>query len=122
MKITTVIPVFNTATWLSRCIDSVLAQGMDGREHEILLVDDGSSDGSSVICDRYAEAYPGRVRVCHITNSGVSVARNVGVAAARGEYIHFVDSDDRLLPGGYRYMLDNYPPYRKALILWDLAA
>jgi len=120
MWLSTVIPVYNTAPWLGRCVDSVLAQGLGAGEHEIVLVDDGSTDASPAICDGYAAAYPGRVRVLHQPNCGVSAARNAGVAAARGEYVHFVDSDDRLVPGGYKYMRENYPPHCKMLISWGL--
>ncbi len=97
--ISVVVPVYNVAPYLRRCLDSLLAQTF--RDFELVLVDDGSTDGSSAICDEYAEA-EGRgvaVRVFHQSNTGVSAARNRGMAEARGCYISFVDADDWVEPG-----------------------
>ena len=89
-----VIPVYNTACYLPGCLDSILAQ--DGCTFEVVLVDDGSSDGSADICDAYA-GRDSRVRVLHTSNAGVSHARNMGLNLASGEYVWLVDSDDRVL-------------------------
>lgn len=89
--ISIIVPVYNSATYLERCVNSLIQQTMD--EIEIILVDDGSTDGSSGICDKFS-AVDKRVCVIHQPNSGVSIARNRGLAAAKGEYISFVDSDD----------------------------
>ena len=86
-----IIPVYNTAKYLRECINSVLNQTYS--DIEVLLVDDGSTDGSSEICDEYAKQ-DGRVKCFHLENGGVSRARNVGLKAAEGEYICFLDSDD----------------------------
>lgn len=91
MKLSIIIPIYNVASFLPDAIESVLAQSF--RVFELILVDDGATDGSGEICDRYA-VQDSRVRVIHQKNAGVSAARNVGVAAAQGEYIGFVDSDD----------------------------
>ena len=91
--ISVIVPVYNTAQWLPRCLDSIRAQTFDN--WECLLVDDGSSDGSGAICDEYAMRDP-RFVVIHKANGGVSSARNAGLAAARGSYIQFVDSDDHI--------------------------
>ncbi len=91
-----IIPVYNTKTYLSECVDSVLAQNR--ADYEIILVDDGSSDGSELICDEYAKANE-KIRVIHQSNMGLSAARNAGIEGARGEYILFLDSDDVLLGG-----------------------
>lgn len=90
-KISIIVPVFNVEKYLSRCIDSLLAQTYSNIE--ILLIDDGSTDNSSDICDEYADKY---VNVCvyHKINGGLSDARNYGIQRATGEYINFVDSDD----------------------------
>lgn len=88
-----IIPVYNVEAYLSRCMDSVLTQTY--REIEVLLIDDGSKDGSGVICDRYAQR-DGRVRVWHIPNQGPSAARNLGIENVQGEYLLFVDSDDMI--------------------------
>ena len=92
-----VIPVYNTANYLESCLSSVLAG--DWADCEILLVDDGSTDGISPgLCDRLSEAHPGLVRVIHQENLGLGGARNSGLEAARGEYLFFLDSDDTIPP------------------------
>jgi glycosyltransferase EpsH len=89
--ISVIIPVYNAARWLDLCVDSTRTQTFG--DIEIILVDDGSTDGSSAICDAHA-ARDERVRVIHKPNGGVSAARNDALDAARGEWIMFVDADD----------------------------
>lgn len=89
--ISVIVPVYKVEEYLSRCIDSILAQTYT--DFELILVDDGSTDRCGVICDRYAED-DSRVIVIHKENGGVSSARNVGLDIAGGQYIVFVDSDD----------------------------
>ncbi len=91
MKISVVIPVYNVEKYLPRCLDSVINQTYT--DLEIILVDDGSTDGCGEICDEYAAADK-RIRVIHKTNGGLSDARNAGIEIASGEYITFIDSDD----------------------------
>ncbi len=92
-----IIPVYNCEKWLSACLDSILLQKMpNGFDMELLLVDDGSTDGSPKISDEYAEKQSERVKVFHQKNSGVSAARNTGLAYANGDWIMFVDADDVL--------------------------
>ena len=91
-----VIPVYNAAPDLARCIESVRKQTY--RNIEVFLVNDGSKDASSPICHMYERIDP-RVHVIDKENAGVSAARNTGIAAAQGKYIQFVDSDDYLAPG-----------------------
>ena len=86
-----IVPVYNAEKTLGRCVDSILNQ--EYRDFELLLMDDGSTDGSGSICDAYAAKDP-RVRVFHKANSGVSDTRNQGIAQAEGEYLQFADSDD----------------------------
>lgn len=86
-----VLPVFNTANYLSACIESLLCQTYPNIE--IVIVDDGSNDGSSDICDRYSINNE-NISVYHIENHGLSYARNLGVSASKGSYITFIDSDD----------------------------
>ena len=103
LKLSIIIPVYNVAEWLSETVDSILAQTF--RDFELVLVDDGSTDGSGELCDQYA-AGDNRIRVIHQKNAGVSVARNVGVAAARGDYIGFTDSDDIIEADMYQRLLE----------------
>ncbi|RKD23246.1 capsular biosynthesis protein [Ammoniphilus oxalaticus] len=91
--ISIIVPVYNDELHLRACVDSLLTQSFT--DFEIILVNDGSTDGSGKICDDFA-VKDARVRVIHKHNGGVSSARNIGVAAARGEYIGFVDGDDRI--------------------------
>jgi len=90
-QISVVVPIYNMEKYLNCCIDSLLAQ--EFVDFEILLVDDGSSDQSGEICDKYA-LKDRRIRVLHKKNGGVSSARNFGIANAMGEYVCFVDADD----------------------------
>lgn len=93
--ISVIIPVYNCREYIARCMDSVLAQTY--RNMEVLLIDDGSTDGSDVLCNQYPSV-DSRVKVLHIPHSGVSAARNVGLEKAGGEYIAFVDADDHVSP------------------------
>lgn len=93
--ISVIVPVYNIREQLNRCVDSLLRQTETNLE--ILLVDDGSSDGSGQICDLYADA-DARVRVIHKENGGLSAARNTGIEQARGDYFAFVDGDDFVSP------------------------
>lgn len=91
--ISVVVPVYKTEKYLSKCIESVLAQSYNN--FELILVDDGSPDNSGKICDEYASNYS-RIKVVHKENGGVSKARNTGLDIAQGEFITFLDSDDYL--------------------------
>lgn len=103
MKISAIIPVYNAEPFLPACLDSVLAQ--THRELEIILVNDGSTDGSGAICDRYA-AMDDRIRVVHQENGGVSRARNRGLELATGEAVSFIDSDDTMEPNMYELLVE----------------
>lgn len=89
--ISVIVPVYNVGPYLDPCVDSLLGQTY--QHIEVLLIDDGSTDGSGAVCDGYAARDP-RVRVIHQQNQGVSAARNAGLDAATGAYIAFVDADD----------------------------
>ena len=102
--ITVIIPIYNIMDCLERCVSSVCAQTY--RNLEILLVDDGSTDGTGALCDRLAER-DGRIRVFHKENGGSSSARNLGLQKARGEYLGFVDSDDFIEPDMYERLMEH---------------
>ena len=93
--ISIIIPVYNVRPYVSRCLDSVLKQ--THKKLEIIIIDDGSTDGSGKICDDYAEK-DARIRVIHRGNAGVSSARNLGKEIATGKWISFVDADDTIEP------------------------
>jgi len=96
--ITVIVPVYNILEYLPRCVHSITAQTYENLE--IILVDDGSTDGTGELCDKLA-AEDGRIKVFHKENGGSSSARNLGLAHAQGEYIGFVDSDDYISPDMY---------------------
>lgn len=97
-----IVPVYNAENYLKRCIDSILNQ--EYTDFELLLIDDGSSDGSGAICDAYAEK-DARVLVTHKENTGVSDSRNLALSRARGTYIQFLDSDDWMTPDSTKLMV-----------------
>ncbi len=103
VKLSFIVPVYNVEKYLRKCVESLIAQ--DFSDYEIILVDDGSTDGSGAICDTYVSDVScmkydvcKQIRVIHQENGGLSAARNAGSAAAKGEYICFVDSDDYWQP------------------------
>lgn len=102
-KISVIVPIYNTEKYLQRCVDSILKQTYQNLE--VILVNDGSTDGSSDICEWYRKKDE-RVKVIHKENGGQSSARNVGLEIARGDYITFVDSDDWLVKDIYEHCID----------------
>lgn len=92
-KVSVIIPVYNTEKYLKRCVDSVLVQSYENLE--VILIDDGSRDGSGKLCDQY-RMKDQRVHVIHQKNQGVSLARIHGYEKSQGEWIRFVDSDDAI--------------------------
>lgn len=101
--ISVIIPVYNTEKYLEACLNSIVNQTY--RNLEIILIDDGSTDNSPNICDKFAET-DSRIKVIHKKNEGVSKARNTGLLYATGDYFHFPDSDDYLEPDTYDYLLN----------------
>ena len=100
--ISVIIPIFQVESFLEKCISSIITQTYDNLE--IILVDDGSTDNSSAICDRF-QAQDKRIKVIHQENSGLSHARNIGLKNATGDFIGFVDSDDWIEPNMYDVLL-----------------
>ena len=91
VKLSIIVPVYNVEKYIDRCVESILNQ--EEKDFELILIDDGSTDTSGLLCDKYAEI-DNRVKVIHKKNEGVSVARNIGIELASGTHLGFVDSDD----------------------------
>lgn len=104
MKVTFGVAVYNVSQYLEACVESILCQ--DGGDFEILIIDDGSTDQSGTICDRYAQKDM-RIRVIHQENRGISAVRNRIIAEAEGEWISFIDGDDKIVEDAYRRMEKN---------------
>lgn len=105
-KVSVIVPVYNVKQYIDQCLDSLLHQ--DYADYEVILVDDGSTDGSGTICDAVAGTND-NVKVIHQENQGLSAARNSGTAVATGEYVAYVDSDD--------WVAENYISYQMKLAL-----
>lgn len=103
MKLSIITPVYNGASTLRHMVDSVLSQTL--ADWELILVDDGSTDGSPALCDELARQ-DDRIRVLHMPNGGVASARNAGLEMAKGEYIGFIDCDDSVKPEMYALLLE----------------
>lgn len=111
--ITIIVPVYNTEKYLRRCVDSILNQKYN--DYELLLINDGSTDKSKMICEEYA-AQDSRIKLVNKTNGGSASARNLGLNMARGEYIAFVDSDDYVHRDYLTIMMDLMAKYGLDLV------
>lgn len=114
--VTMIVPVYNAAATLRRCVESVCKQTQT--DFELLLVDDGSTDGSGLLCDEFA-ARDSRIRVIHKENSGVSNSRNLAMSQARGKYLQFLDSDDWLSPDATKLLTDMAEQHDCDLVVSD---
>ena len=108
MKLSVIVPVYNVEKFLPRCLDSLLRQGMEVGEWEVICVNDGSLDGCAAILADYEKKHPDIFRVITQENQGLGAARNVGTDQALGEWITYLDSDDYLVDDAYRYLLDHF--------------
>lgn len=96
LRLSIIVPLYNSEAWLPKCIDSLLKQDIPSEEYEIILVNDGSPDGSKALAEDYASKYPNIV-VLSQENKGTSGARNTGLRYASGKYVYFIDPDDYIL-------------------------
>lgn len=101
MNISIIIPVYNKLAYIERCFESILSQDFDS--FEVVVVDDGSTDGSGELCDKWKEKDQ-RLQVYHIPNGGVTAARRYGLEHSKGQYIMFADADDMLMPNTLQTM------------------
>jgi len=104
MKLSIIIPVYNTEQTLGRCINSVLQSSLNN--FEIILINDGSTDNSANICESYKNNYPQQIQVIHQKNQGLSAARNAGLDISKGQYVTFIDSDDYISKDLYCHLLE----------------
>ena len=117
MKLSVVIPIYNVRDYLAACIESVLSAACS--DYEIVLVNDGSTDDSGTIAADYAARYSDRIRLITTANGGLGAARNVGLEAARGDFLLFLDSDDRLSEGAMEEILPELTE-EKDMLIFDL--
>lgn len=113
-RISIIITVYNIEPYLKKCVSSILAQTYQNLE--VILVDDGSTDDSSALCDFYRQK-DDRIRVVHKTNGGLVSARKTGLAAAQGEYVGFVDGDDWIEPQMYEHLMKLAEDYQADMVL-----
>lgn len=108
-----IMAVYNVEPFLKEAVDSLIAQDFGFEKIQLIMVDDGSTDGSGAICDAYAAQYPGNVMVIHKENGGVSSARNEGLRYATGRYLNFMDSDDRFTEDAFQKVYDFFKNHEK---------
>lgn len=120
-KLTVVVPCYNVEDYLCRCLDSLVHQDIPESDYEVIAVDDGSTDSTGEICDRYAKEYP-QVKVMHQTNAGVSVARNNGMSIAQGQYLFFVDGDDFVAENCFKVLLHIAETNALDVVMFDFKA
>ena len=118
-EISIVIPVYNVEKYLARCLDSVYGQETE-IPYEVVIVDDGATDGSGAICDAYAAEHPQITVVIHQENAGLGGARNTGIHAAQGKYIFFVDSDDTIRPDAVEKLCDATRRHNADMVIYPV--
>ncbi len=118
MKYSVIIPAYNCVTTLAKTVSSIQACGLP--DYEIILIDDGSTDGTSALCDRLSAEYPD-IRCFHQENQGVSAARNHGLDEAGGDYVWFFDSDDLVDPGSMTRAVQIVDEYRPDLLIFSMS-
>lgn len=115
-KISVIVPVYNVEKYLSQCLDSIIHQTY--KNLEIILVDDGSTDSSGLICDNYSQKDK-RIKIIHKCQGGLSAARNAGLKIATGEYISFIDSDDFIDKNMYSILINNTQKYNSDIVWFN---
>ena len=120
MKLSIIVPVYNVEKFLPRCLDSLLRQGMEPGEYEVICVNDGSPDNSAVILERYESKYPDIFKIITQENQGLGGARNSGTAIAQGEYVAYLDSDDYVIDNAYSYLLEHFCQDKPDVLCYEL--
>lgn len=107
MWLSYIIPLYNCGEYIAQCLDSVLTQGLNDDDYEVIVVNDGSTDNGPSIVSEYCRKYS-QIKLVNQANSGVGSARNRGLDAAVGDYVYFIDADDWLYKGGMEVLRENY--------------
>lgn len=107
MKLSVIIPLYNCGSYIIRCLDSIYNQGLKNEDFEIIVVNDGSTDSGPGYVAEFKRSH-NNITLVNQKNSGVSIARNNGLKHAKGEWIHFIDADDYLVPNSYKFIFDNH--------------
>ena len=115
-KISVIVPVYNVEKYLSQCLNSIIHQTY--KNLEIILIDDGSTDSSGLICDNYSQKDK-RIKIIHKSQGGLSDARNAGLKIATGEYISFIDSDDFINKNMYSILINNAQKYNSDIVWFN---
>ena len=118
MKLSIIVPVYNVKAFLPACLDSLVSQTLE--DYEIILVDDGSSDGSADIIKDYQQRYPQLISSIRVDNGGQGRARNFGIDMAKGEYLGFVDSDDWITEDMYEKLYNTAKAENADIVIFQL--
>ena len=118
MKLSVIVPVYKAEKYLRECVDSILGQSMS--DLELILINDGSPDGSQAIIDEYVSQYHDKVKAITVDNGGQGRARNFGIDMARGEYLSFIDSDDYLEPDAFELMINAANENKADIVVCDM--
>ena len=119
MKLSVIVPVYNVEKFLPRCLESLLRQGMETGEYEVICVNDGSPDNCGSILADYKVQHPDIFKVITQENQGLGGARNTGTAQARGEYVTYLDSDDYIIDNAYCYLLEHFCQDNPDVLCYD---
>ena len=119
MLLSFIVPVYNTSSYLDRCLESLFLQNINNNEFEIIIVNDGSTDNSSCVIKKWSDSH-NNITVITQLNQGLSIARNNGIEIARGEFVQFVDSDDWLEPNSLRCLLGKCKDFNLDIVSFDL--
>lgn len=120
MKLSVIVPVYNVENFLPRCLDSLLRQGLEAEEYEVICVNDGSPDHSAAILAEYEAKHSDIFKVITQENQGLGGARNTGTAQAQGEYVTYLDSDDYVIDNAYAYLLERFCQDEPDVLCYDL--
>lgn len=120
MKLSIIVPVYNVLPYIRRCLDSLVGQTLE--DYEIILIDDGSTDGTAQVLAEYAARYPEKILLKRVENGGQGRARNIAIDMARGDYLGFIDSDDWIAPTMYEKLWERAADTGADLVVCDFLA